>query len=290
MSPPGRPSRKAPAGTGAKGTAQAGKGARGRAAPAVGAEAPQAAAAAPARVTRATAGRAQPAAAAEDKAEVAEPAADNVEEDMDEGSEERSAEKVEAAVDGDDGKEAPVPERVRKGAGRRREPAATACDPGTAPETSRCTCRRKSAARRCTLWSGSWGRGASARCTWGGERTAERTRRRGQTPRRCDTSTELAGKRHRRRSSCFQLSAGRSQVRAPQQQGLQLRTALRVVCVQVRRPPPHLALLWLLLWDMADASCALQLARGDPRRAESPLQGPPRRLLCHGAGPVRPES
>lgn len=46
---------------------------------------------------------------------------------MDVGSEERSGEKVEP-LDGDEGKEAPVPDRVRLGAGRARASAAGACD------------------------------------------------------------------------------------------------------------------------------------------------------------------
>lgn len=56
---------------------------------------------------------------------------------MDVGSEERSGEKVDAAVDGDDGKEAPVPERVRLlkgGAGPRRGAAEPACDCGAATD------------------------------------------------------------------------------------------------------------------------------------------------------------
>ena len=110
--------------------------------------------------------------------------------------------------------------------------------------------RRKWETRPLTAWSASWAKAGSDRCMLAAgvacrRRSAVRKRQdqahtRYDTaqppPRAPDAQVARAVPHARDNVPCIPDGA---QIRAPQQQGLQLRAAVRVVCVQVRHPCTH---------------------------------------------------
>ena len=165
--------------------------------------------------------------------------------------------------------------------------------------------RRKWETRPRTAWSASWAKGGSDRCMWAAgvacrRRSAVR-KRQDQAHTRCD-AVQPSPRAPAARFACAAPHArvnapprpDGAEVRAPQQQGVQLWAALRVVCVQVRGHARPLAASRAAFRCRGGAlisqrcaqlrNClAPQLAGRHTRRAQGALQGTPRGLLHHGA-------